>query len=155
MDSREIETAICTRLVDDIVAAGHTVSVNDGEAWAIKRSNDSDAILAAMFSTDSDMLLVRTAKGDQLGRIALVYGNGTDVICDYTCTDTITQPLGGASALADSYAEANAILERLDVLNHRLANLRPRALSDEQRQCQHRDDGRGCCIDCETFLPQT
>lgn len=79
------ERMIATRLVTDILAAGHVVSVFDGEAFAIKRSADKAAILATLASTDCDNLWVRNAEGELVGTILLIWGNGTDLISD--CSD--------------------------------------------------------------------
>jgi hypothetical protein len=80
-----IEKRICERLVDRALAAGYTISVYDGAEWPLKRSSNRPEILAAMYSTDSDTLRFRLPdSGESVGSIMLVYGNGADVICDYT-----------------------------------------------------------------------
>ena len=81
-----IEKQIVERIVDKALAAGYTISVYDGEAWPLKRSSNRPDILAAMYSTDSDLLRFRLPEsGDSVGAILLIYGNGTDVVSD--CTD--------------------------------------------------------------------
>ena len=80
-----IEKKICERIVDKALAAGYTISVYDGGAWPLKRSSNRPDILAAMYSTDSDTLRFRLPdSGEIVGSIMLVYGNGADVVCDYT-----------------------------------------------------------------------
>ena len=80
-----IEKQICERLVDRALAAGYTISVYDGGAWPLKRSSNRVDILAAMYSTDSDTLRFRLPEsGNIVGSIMLVYGNGAEVVCDYT-----------------------------------------------------------------------
>ena len=80
------ERAIAERLVTDAIAQGYQVSVNDGEAWVVKRSTDSKAIMAALFSTDEDYIRIRK-DGEQssVGTFTLIYGNdGWDVIADWS-----------------------------------------------------------------------
>lgn len=76
------------QLVELILARGHRISVHDGEAWAIKRSDDQDKILDAMGNTDSDTLrITRVGHCTGEGNIFLVWGNatdGSDLISDYT-----------------------------------------------------------------------
>ena len=62
------ERAIAERLVTDALAQGFQVSVNDGEAWVVKRSTDSKAIMAALFSTDEDYIRIRKEQFDESGR---------------------------------------------------------------------------------------
>ena len=78
------ERAICMRLVSRALAAGYSVSVFDGEEFLLVDSRNKTAILAAMFSTDYDALTFRDATGRKIGVVALIYGNGEDVISDYS-----------------------------------------------------------------------
>lgn len=84
-----LEEKIAARVVRTFLRAGHMISVCDGEEYPIKRATDEAAILAAMFSTDVDRLLVRKVGAERgappLGWVLFVYGNdGVDVISDYT-----------------------------------------------------------------------
>ena len=80
-----IEKQIAERIVDKALAAGYTISVYDGEEWPLKRSINRPDILAAMYSTDSDVLRFRWPESSHaVGSIMLVYGNGEDVVCDYS-----------------------------------------------------------------------
>ncbi len=63
-------------IVNAIIDAGHSVSVNDGEEWVCKRSTDANVILASTGSTDNDTLKVRDADGAVVANLYLVYGNG-------------------------------------------------------------------------------
>jgi hypothetical protein len=81
---RNIETTICNRLVSKTLEAGHIISVYDGEEYALKRSTKKADIIKAMYSTDSDTLIIRRADGEKVGSVLLVYGNGEDVISDYS-----------------------------------------------------------------------
>lgn len=82
-DTNPIERRIAERLVDDILKAGHTISVYDGEETTLSKSSDRAAILGAMGTTCFDWLNV--FDGDRrVGGIMLVWGNGADVISDYS-----------------------------------------------------------------------
>lgn len=74
-----------TKLVKAILAAGYALSVYDGEAYAIVRSTDEAAILKEVGATDIDKLIVRSADGERIGSITLVYGNSPgETISDHT-----------------------------------------------------------------------
>ncbi len=85
----ETERQIIVLLVEDCLAAGFKVGVNDGEETTLRDSSDEAEIFAAMSTTDEDFLLLN--KYDDAGEILckgwvrLVYGNDGYVISDYTC----------------------------------------------------------------------
>lgn len=79
-----IETMICNALVTKALAIGYTVSVYDGEEFALKRCADKATIIAALGSTDHDALHFRNADGVKVGVVALIYGNGRDLISDHS-----------------------------------------------------------------------
>ena len=90
---QETEKRIIRRIVRDALAKGWTVSVNDGEEWTLKESSDEKVILGAMQTTDEDQLMLRE-NGEKRGWIRLIYGNGEDVICDYsTALDEFVAPI--------------------------------------------------------------
>lgn len=91
---RQIEQAIVNVLVDTALVKGYTISVYDGEAYPVQRSNDKKTIITGMFSTDEDWLIFRH-NGLKVGKVFLVYGNGYDVIADWsanTATDDLLKP---------------------------------------------------------------
>ena len=103
------EKLIAVKIVDDALAAGYTISVYDGEAYPVKRSADADTILGAMASTEMDTLVFRK-DGERIGSVVLIYGNGHDLISDYTDNEAMEALLAPATELADelasrSYAE--------------------------------------------------
>lgn len=53
----EIERQIIVALVEDALAAGYALGVNDGEETTLKRCTDEAAIFAALSTTDEDYLL--------------------------------------------------------------------------------------------------
>ena len=82
-------------LIGKALAAGLSVSVHDGEAWALKRSTDAAAILAALGSTDADSLRFRDAAGENVGFAYLVYGNGPDeLVADCSAEGVVARLCG-------------------------------------------------------------
>jgi len=87
----ETERQIIVLLVEDCLAAGYKLGVNDGEDTTLRDSTDEAAIFGAMSTTDEDYLLVKgealraasTCDSDE-GWIRLIYGNGCDVLSDNT-----------------------------------------------------------------------
>lgn len=74
------------QLITRLLAASITISVYDGEAWAIKRSTDKAAILDAIGNIDQDVLKLRFPHTEETGTITLVWGNaddGSDLVSDY------------------------------------------------------------------------
>lgn len=97
-----VEKQIVSRIVKDALALNCTVSVYDGEEWALKRSTKYTEVMGAIMSTDMDTLRFRNQDGDIVGSVFLVYGNdGYDVINDYSANAETEALLAGANALAD------------------------------------------------------
>lgn len=82
---QKVEREICTAVVDALLAAGFTISVdNGGDSNELSDSSDRVAILAAMFLTD-DEYLHAGKDGHPVGWVRFIYGNdGYDVMSDYT-----------------------------------------------------------------------
>jgi len=100
---RELEERIASVIIEDALAAGYLLSVSDGEDYVLVRSKDKVAVLAAMFSTDEDHLVVYRPGQRRAGSVRFVYGNsGWDVVCDYTCN--LEHIMARANALADEYS---------------------------------------------------
>jgi hypothetical protein len=105
-ERQAIERRIVTKLVEDALASGLKVSVdNGGDSYEILLSTDKDAILAEMFATDDERLVFSVDDGvtvKRVGDVYLVYGNdGWDVICDHTDTPRFRELMKGANDLAD------------------------------------------------------
>ena len=80
-----VERKIVQKMISLVLADGHSISVNDGEEWVVKRSSSKKEILHAMFSTDEDVLTVYDDKGMRAAWFSFVYGNdGYDVLSDYS-----------------------------------------------------------------------
>lgn len=102
MHDPDPEARIIDCLLDHALATGHNLSVNDGEETTLRYSTDRAAIRAAMQTTELDTLTVR--KGTRyIGFVLLIYGNGCDLISDYSdrqpALDALLAP---ALALAES-----------------------------------------------------
>jgi hypothetical protein len=113
-----IEKRIARRFILDAIHAGYWLNVyNGGDTNELpKPSNKAKEVLAAMFATDEETLLVyrkatvenegRTPKPGliRFGWVHLVYGNdGYDVIGDYTCNLDDLGLMKGANELSDKY----------------------------------------------------
>lgn len=82
-----IEQFIARKTVETLIAANYLISINDGEETVVKRSDDIEHIMRAMFSTDEDYLIVssRADPKRKVGWVKFIYGNsGWDVINDHT-----------------------------------------------------------------------
>lgn len=92
----ELELKIAGAAIEGLLAAGFAVSVsNGGEDLEIEPSRDAAAIMAALFATDEDWLIVPN------GWVRLIWGNGADVLSDYTMN--LEQHLLASIALAEFY----------------------------------------------------
>lgn len=78
------ERKVISPIIHRCIATGYTVSVHNGEAWALKRSSRYLDIMAALGSTDEDNVLVRRADGTKVGWIDFIYGNDDEVVADYS-----------------------------------------------------------------------
>ncbi len=89
MTDSERRTAV--KVIDDLLAAGFSLGVFDGEEITISRSTDGAAILAAMYTTEEDYIKVYPLptegrmKPPAMGWVRFVWGNEDWVaVCDYT-----------------------------------------------------------------------
>lgn len=98
----DVENQIADKLIDDALFYGCLVSVNDGEEWTLKASQDKAAIRAAMASTDADLIRFRDADRKTIGDVLLIWGNGWDLISDCTDNEATKALLKGAEDLAES-----------------------------------------------------
>jgi len=101
-----IDRDIICAVIDDALAAGHVISVNDGEEWTVRKSADRAEVIAALVTTDADTLSIRDAEGVRVASVYLVYGNEPGVvICDHTDTPAANALLARANALAEAYSD--------------------------------------------------
>ena len=88
------ESKHAAHLVDAILGLGHRISIQDGEAFTVKQSQDRQAILEALCTTGIDNLYVRNAEKQLLGIFALVWGNdedGSELVADFTDNEFCNQ----------------------------------------------------------------
>lgn len=99
-----IEARIVKATVRSLLAAGYSLSVDDGgEEYAIKNSTSFKAIMDALLNTDEDRLIA-AKDGKRLGWVFFVYGNdGWDVINDYSIG--LEPELTAVNQLSDRLAE--------------------------------------------------
>ncbi len=82
----EHDKAAVTKAIRAALRRNWTVSVWDSEEWTIKRGNNEAAILDACGNTDFENLRIRDSKGEIMGTLVVIYGNGPgETIADYTC----------------------------------------------------------------------
>jgi hypothetical protein len=93
--STATERRIANAIVSDALAAGFSISVHDGEEWALKDGKAHNTILAAMNSTESDTLRLRDADDNIVGSIYLVWGNDEDLLSDNSDTPAMNAFLEG------------------------------------------------------------
>lgn len=97
-----IERLIVKQVVADLLKAGYTISVQDGEEITLKQSTDRKAIMAALATTGEDRLFVYKPNC-KASFVYLIWGNGCDLIADYGVS--LESVLTKANALADKLAE--------------------------------------------------
>jgi len=80
------EQRACGYLIRECLRRGLVVSINDGGAWCLIRSDNYRTIMCALASTDGDTVHVRLpGQGVSVGSFYLIYGNdGYNVIADYS-----------------------------------------------------------------------
>lgn len=78
-----VEARIVEALVDSALGADCSISVNDGGSFVLAGSRDAQAILRCLGTTDGDVLVLRRA-GKRIGSVTLIYGNGADVVADFS-----------------------------------------------------------------------
>jgi hypothetical protein len=80
---REYDRQVIALIIEDVLKAGHAISVNDGEETTLEHSTDPVAIQNAMDTTDEDILYIHV--GEQTHFVQLIYGNSPgEVISDYS-----------------------------------------------------------------------
>jgi len=100
----EAERQIIVLLVEDILAAGYSLTVNNGVEDVLKRSRDEEAIFAAMSTTDEERLFLhKGAATKTFGWVRLVYGNDGYISSDYTVNLEAVVDGGRAAELAGRF----------------------------------------------------
>ncbi len=100
---KTIETIVIRPLLEDAIAAGYTLGVDDGEEIVIRDCTDPAAILDKLFSVGEEHILFYRGQR-KAGWVFLVHGNsGWDVVSDYS---TNLEPI-----MARCAAEADRLSE--------------------------------------------
>lgn len=87
-----IEKHIASNLITSGIAKGYLISVNNGEEWTVKRSNDFQTVFDALGTTELfDKLVYRDSNGAMVGTVTLIFGNGEDLIYDHCCNFEIDE----------------------------------------------------------------
>lgn len=96
------EAQVAEKLVKDALAAGYSISVHEGEDWAIRSSTDKDAIMRSMCSTGEDRLYFHGSNGKSVGWVWFIWNNGSveEVFTDYVANPIIERLVAGAEKLA-------------------------------------------------------
>lgn len=85
--------------VRQLLAAGYSITVNNGEECPVRKSTREHSIMGAIQQCDEEWLNIwltgDEGKDVRIGTIALVYGNsGPEVIADYsTSLETVLEPV--------------------------------------------------------------
>lgn len=95
----ELEMKVAVEAVKGLIAAGYTVSVDNGEE-EFKHTNSVEEVTKELFECDEEHLVVYK-EGKRSGWVFLVWGNGACVICDYSTN--LEAALKKANELADYY----------------------------------------------------
>ena len=95
---RDDEKTIVDRIIRRALEADLHISVEDGVEWALRFSQDYEAITAEVNATDVTMLRFRkliheenTIKRPIVGDVILIHGNGADVIHDHSANEAMEQ----------------------------------------------------------------
>ena len=90
------------KLIAAVLEKGWTISVNDGEEWALKHSNDAKAIYNESRATDECIFRINSLEGAWVvGTVYIIWENTGEEICDYSSTEVMNaliEPLLGEDA---------------------------------------------------------
>lgn len=100
----EIERKIITKLMKEAINKGYTVSVYDGEEYAVEKSTDIELLKKEIMATDMDSIEIYANNGSMFGTVLAVYGNdGYDVMADSTNTPEFNAFLKPIEEYADKF----------------------------------------------------
>jgi hypothetical protein len=98
----QTEKTIISAILADAISAGYTISVYDGEEWAVKLATSVEAAAREIGATDCTTLRFRK-HGESVGQVFLVHGNDCDVIADHTDNAAMESLLARANQIAESF----------------------------------------------------
>lgn len=98
------EKSVVRAIVRNAIKTGHTVSLYNGEEWAVKLSSSEREVMAEVYATDEETLKFRK-DGKVIGSVYLVYGNSAgEVMADCSDCPEIESILAPAYRRMDRYA---------------------------------------------------
>lgn len=95
-----VERVIIQEILGAADARFLSVSLWDGEEWAVKATRDFAKVKAVIGATEESALRFRDADGEDVGTVKLYHGNGSDVVGDWTDTPEMNAMLASANAMA-------------------------------------------------------
>lgn len=107
---QELERRIARAFVRAALAKGYTVSINNGgDEDELTRSSNVPEILAAMFQTDDEFVIINktdeNGQPQRVGWVHFVYGNdGWDVISDYSANDATEELMTEPNRISEKYS---------------------------------------------------
>lgn len=99
-----VERVIIQEILGAADARFLSVSLWDGEEWAVKATRDFAKVKAVIGATEESLLRFRNADGEDVGTVQLFHGNGPDVIGDYTDAPDVHALVASANAVADRWS---------------------------------------------------
>lgn len=104
------EKSVIRAAVRNGIKLGYTVSVYDGEAWAVRNSSSVKEVTEAIQSTDEDSIKFNKMGADgkrvSVGSVYAVYGNSAgEVIADHSVSVELETILAPAFRRQEKYAE--------------------------------------------------
>jgi hypothetical protein len=79
-------------LINYAIKSGNTVSVHDGEYWAIKRSTGYKAIIDAIESVEVCSIRFRNSENELIGTALVTpFEDAECTVCDYSATPFMEQ----------------------------------------------------------------
>lgn len=98
------EKSVVRAIVRNAIKTGHTVSLNNGEEWSVKRSTSERDVMAEVYAADEETLKFHK-DGKVIGSVYLVYGNSAgEVMADCTDSPAVEAILAPANRRMDRYA---------------------------------------------------
>lgn len=95
----KLEEKITRRIIKDAFAGGFTLSVFDGEEYVLRECRNEEEIIAALASSEYDVLHYMTNVSKSFGTVTLIWGNEEDLIHDNTTN--VEKYLYNATAIAE------------------------------------------------------
>jgi hypothetical protein len=79
------ETIIVTQIITRALVKGYMITIDtDGEDYDLVNSTCEQEIFETVFACDYARVTFRDAQFKRLGFIMFMYGNGEEVVCDYS-----------------------------------------------------------------------